>query len=159
MSYAQLLSSVEIFADLNADQIAKIERMSKVVVFRKGEVIFEENSPSNEFYIIVKGTVDIQLDPDLIIREADAHEPHTIVTLRRGQSFGEVALVDHGVRSASSISSSRNCILLMISRNDFMNLLQQDLEMGFTVMKNLASDLCFKIRNTNLMVREGLIAS
>jgi CRP-like cAMP-binding protein len=77
--------------------------------------------------------------------------------LRRGQSFGEIALVDEGVRSATAKSNERNCKLLMITRGDFMRLLNEDLEMGFTVMQNVAADLCFKIRNTNLKVREALL--
>ncbi len=157
MSYKELLSMVNIFADLTNEQIEKIESVCKVLVFRKDEIIFEERSPSKEFYIIVKGSVDIQLDPDLSQTGGDKPNPQTLVTLKRGQAFGEIALVDEGVRSATVKSNEKNCKLLMITRGDFMRLLNEDLEMGFTVMQNVAADLCFKIRNTNLKVREALL--
>jgi CRP-like cAMP-binding protein len=157
MRYVQLLSTVEIFADLNENQIEKIDQVCIDKTFRQGEIIFQENSPSKEFYIIVKGKVDIQISPDLIVSGEGKHEPRTIASLTRGQSFGEVALVDQGVRSASAIADSDLCKVLMISRDDFINLLKQDLEMGFIVMQNLATDLCFKIRNTNILLREGLL--
>ena len=155
MRYVQLLSTVEIFADLNENQIEKIDQVCIDKTFRQGEIIFQENSPSKEFYIIVKGKVDIQISSDMIVSGEGKHEPRTIASLTRGQSFGEVALVDQGVRSASAIADSDLCKVLIISRDDFINLLKQDLEMGFIVMQNLAADLCFKIRSSNIMLREG----
>jgi CRP-like cAMP-binding protein len=158
MRYEQLLSSVEIFAELNPMQIEKIENVCTELNFNQGDVIFEENSPSKEFYIVVKGKVNITLNPDLIAGGEERHEPQIIATLGRGQSFGEVALVDEGVRSASAVAGSPHCKLLMISRADLMRLLGLDLEMGFIVMQNLAADLCFKLRNTNLQLRESHLA-
>lgn len=155
MRYEQLLSTVEIFDELNPMHIEKIENVCTELNFNQGDVIFEENSPSKEFYIIVKGQVNITLNPDLIVGGEEHHKPQIIATLGRGQSFGEVALVDEGVRSASAIAGSPHCKLLMISRVDLMRLLGLDLEMGFIVMKNLAADLCFKLRNTNLQLRES----
>jgi CRP-like cAMP-binding protein len=153
--YEQLLSSVEIFTELNPMQIEKIESVCTEKNFKQGDLIFKENSPSKEFYIIVKGQVYITLNPDLIAAGNERHEPQIIATLGRGQSFGEVALVDEGVRSASAIAGSPFCKLLMISRSDLMRLTALDLEMGFIVMRNLAADLCFKLRNTNLQLRES----
>lgn len=157
MSYKDVISMVNIFADLTDEQIAKIESVCKILMFRKDEIIFEERSPSKEFYIIVKGSVDIQLDPNLIASGGDSHKPHTIGTLQHGQSFGEIALVDEGARSATVKSNEENCKLLLITRGDFMRLLDEDREMGFVVMQNLAVDLCFKIRNTNMKIREAPI--
>ena len=159
MSYAQLLASVEIFHDLNLEQVKKIEALCKLKKFKKNQIIFEENSPSKEFYVIVEGTVDILLDPNLILDSSqEKQELKTIASLRRGQSFGEVALVDLGVRSASAKAKTRKTKVLQINRNDLMQLMKEDLDLGFIVMQNLAADLCFKIRNTNLRVREALLA-
>jgi CRP-like cAMP-binding protein len=155
MRYEQLLSSVEIFTELNPFQIEKIENVCTELNYQEGEVIFEENSPSKEFYIIVKGQVNITLNPDLIVGGEQSHEARIISTLGRGQSFGEIALLDEGVRSASAIAGSPLCKVLMISRVEFMRLMGLDLEMGFIVMRNLAADLCFKLRNTNLQLRES----
>lgn len=157
MRYVELLSMVEIFADLNEEQIEKIDQVCVEKIFKQGETIFQENSPSKEFYIIVKGKVDIQISPDFMVSGESKHKPRTIASLTRGQSFGEIALVDKGVRSASAVANSDLCKVLMISRYDFTNLLKQDLEMGFIVMQNLATDLCFKLRNTNIILRESFL--
>jgi CRP/FNR family transcriptional regulator, cyclic AMP receptor protein len=154
---AQILEKVEIFSDLTQDQLEKIYALCKEATYFQDEVIFAENSPSNEFYILLEGEVAIQLNPDMISSGKNHHAPGTVSTMFAGQSFGDIALVDQGVRSASAICRTMQCKTLIIQRNDLMDLLKQDPQMGFVVMTNLATDLCTKIRLSNLNLRGGLI--
>ena len=157
MAHTYILEQVDIFEELTSNQLELIDEICAEKGYNQGEVIFEENSPSREFYIIVDGEVDIQIDPDTIGDGSDNYLPTTIATLRRGQSFGEVAIVDPGVRTASAKCSSETCRLLMISRKDFVALLEKDYQLGYVVMRNFAVDLSVKIRQTNLLVRESLM--
>ncbi len=152
-----VLGQVDIFEELKTSHLQLIDSICAEKTCNQGELIFAENSPSNEFYIIMDGEVEIQVDPDTIGHGQNNFQPSTIAVLRRGQCFGEVALVDQGVRSASALAGTDSCKLLVINRKDFINLLREDYEMGFIVMRNLAADLSFKIRQTNLMVRESLM--
>jgi CRP-like cAMP-binding protein len=151
-----ILRQVDIFDDLSTEQLKLVDRICTAKIYSQDDIIFHENSPSKEFYIIMGGEVEIQVDPDTI-STGNNYEPSTIAILRRGQCFGEVALVDQGVRSATAKCGSETAKLLVIDREDFLQLLKQDKEMGFIVMRNLAGDLSFKIRQTNLMVRESLM--
>ena len=159
MSNPEVLEKVDIFSDLSMDQLVKISRLCREIVYFHNELIFAENSPSTEFYVILEGEVAIQINPDLVSSESDQgqHESATIAILYPGQSFGEVALVDQGLRSASAICNTMTCKTLVISRQDFMNLLKQDPEMGYKVMTNLASELCLKIRITNFNMRQAML--
>jgi len=157
MAHAYILEQVDIFDELSPGHLELIEKICEEQNFNQGEVIFEESSPSTEFYIIVDGEVDIQVDPDAIGDGTDSYEPTTIATLRRGQSFGEVAIIDPGVRSASAKCASETCRLLKIDRGDFLRLLEDDYQMGYIVMRNFAVDLSVRIRQTNLLVRESLM--
>jgi CRP-like cAMP-binding protein len=157
MTKKYILEQVDIFQDLDSGQLTLIEDICEEKSYNKGEIIFQENLASNEFYIIAEGEVEIQVDPDTIGDGSDTHQPTTIAVLRRGQSFGEVALVDPGVRSASARCRSEISKLLVIERKDFVKLLESNYEMGYTIMRNLAADLALKIRQTNLMVRESLM--
>jgi CRP/FNR family cyclic AMP-dependent transcriptional regulator len=158
MTNTYVLEQVDIFVDLTPEQLTLIDQICSEKSFNQGEVIFEENSPSREFCIIMDGEVEIQVDPDTIgDGTTDAYQPSTIAVLRRGQSFGEVAIVDPGVRSASARCRSETCKLLVIDRDDFLKLLKDDYQMGFIVMRNFAADLALKIRQTNLLVRESLM--
>ncbi len=157
MAHSYVLEQVDIFEELTSGQLDLIESVCKEKSFNQGEVIFEENSLSREFFVIVEGKVDIQIDPDTIGDGTDAYQPTTIAVLRRGQSFGEVAIVDPGVRSASAKCNSETCRLLVIDRTEFLKLLEGDFQMGYVVMRNFAADLALKIRQTNLLVRESLM--
>ncbi|MCG3207826.1 MAG: hypothetical protein FOGNACKC_01426 [Anaerolineae bacterium] len=152
-----VLEQVDILMDLTPEQLNQVEAICAEKNFSQGEVIFEENTPSREFYVIVDGDIDIQIDPDTIGDGTDNYQPTTIATLRRGQSFGEVAIVDPGLRSASAKCSSESCRLLVIDRQEFLKLLEGDYQLGYVVMRNFAADLALKIRQTNLLVRESLM--
>ena len=157
MTNKYILEQVDIFEELDSKQLALVESICHEKSYSKGEVIFEENLLSKEFYIILEGEVQIQIDPDTIGDGSDNYQPSTIAVLRRGQSFGEVALVDPGVRSASARCGSETCKLLVIDRKDFIKLLEDDYKMGYVIMRNFAADLALKVRQTNLIVRESLM--
>jgi len=157
MAHTYILEQVDIFEELSPSQLELIDNICTEKSYNQDEVVFEENSLSREFYVIMDGEVEIQVDPDTIGTGGDNYEPTTIATLRRGQSFGEVAIVDPGVRSASAKCGTETCRLLEIGRADFLELFEGDYQMGYIVMRNFAADLSLKIRQTNLLVRESLM--
>jgi CRP/FNR family cyclic AMP-dependent transcriptional regulator len=160
MPYSELLEQTEIFADLDAERLRRISKLCTERRFEKGDIIFHENTNSDELYVILQGEVEIQVDPKTLgISTAESPGPSTIATLRRDQSFGEIALVDEGVRSASARCAAPGTRLLVIQRNDLIRLCNEDFEMGYILMRNMATDLAFKIRQTDMMVREQLLWS
>lgn len=77
--------------------------------------------------------------------------------LRRGQSFGEMALVDEGLRSASARAAQKDTRLIMMQRDKLIILCETYPQLGYRLMHNLAADLAMKIRNTDLRIREQLL--
>ena len=125
---------------------------------KPGEMIFFEGSKSDELYIIADGVVDILVNPDLVSDNPEEnHNPVKIATLRRGQSFGEIALVDQGLRSASAKTVHENTHLLIIPRDKLIAVCEEHPDLGYRLMLNLAADLALKIRSTGLLVREELL--
>jgi CRP-like cAMP-binding protein len=77
--------------------------------------------------------------------------------MRRGQSFGELALVDEGLRSATARVSDKETKLLVISRENLIMLCETYPQLGYRLMYNLAADLAMKMRNTDLRIREKIL--
>ncbi len=155
MSVAPLLQHADIFDELTSTQLELVSSICDERHYHAGDVIFEENTIGEEMYVIASGTVEIQVDPALIGTES-TQGAFTIATFRRGQVFGEVSLVDEGLRSASARCSENNTHLVVIPRERLMLLCDQYPTLGYKLMRNLAADLAMKIRHTDLQVREQL---
>ena len=122
------LRDADIFYNLSPDQLDRIAAICTEVSLSQGTVLFEENSPGDELYLISRGAVDILVDPAMLGLETDIN-PTTVATLRIGRR-------------------------LLIRRDDLIRLCEEDYKLGYMIMRNIAADLAFKIRGTDLMVRE-----
>jgi CRP/FNR family transcriptional regulator, cyclic AMP receptor protein len=156
MTITSVLKQADIFYELTNTQLELVASICQEKAYQQNELVFAENTPGNALYIIAEGEVDIQVDP-AIIGGSTTLGLQTIATLRRGQSFGEVAMVDEGVRSAAACCTQPNTRLLIIPREKLMLLCDTYPQLGYRLMRNLAADLAMKIRNTDLQVREHLI--
>lgn len=158
MSLANILKQTDIFYELTPTQLELVASLCQERRCNASDVIFEENTGSDELYIIAQGEVDIQIDPALVGDDkTKSVGAVTIATLRRGQSFGEVALVDQGLRSATARCAANNTLLLVIPRDALVVLCDTYPQLGYKLMRNLAADLALKIRSTDLRVREQLL--
>ena len=158
MSFISSLKQADIFFEVTPTHLEMVAALCEERRCNAGDVIFEENASSDELYVIAQGEVDIQVDPSLVGGD-DASSPGltTIATLRRGQSFGEVALVDQGLRSASARCASDKTRLIILARDRLIGLCDANPELGYRLMRNLAADLALKIRGTDLRIREELL--
>jgi len=152
------LKQSDIFYQFTPTQLEMVANLCQEVVFQAGEVIFRENSSSQELYIITQGEVEILINPALVgIPEKNNPAESVIATMRRGQSFGEIALVDEGLRSATARAAQKDTHLLVISRDKLIMLCETYPQLGYRLMYNLAADIAMKIRNTDLRIREQLL--
>ena len=153
-----ILRQVDIFYDLSDTQLEQMATICQPVSYNAGELIFQENTASDEMYVVVRGAVEIQVDPAILGLDSPASPgPTTIAILHEGQVFGEVALVDRGLRSAAAKCAARPTQLLLIKREDLMRLCEEDYQLGYQIMRNIATALAFKIRGADLTVREQLL--
>jgi len=150
------LKQSDIFYQFTPTQLELVANLCQEVVFNAGDIIFRENSGSKELYIIAHGEIDILINPGSAGTGGGTGDA-LVVRLRRGQSFGEVALVDEGLRSASARSAQNDTRLLVIPRDKLIMLCETYPQLGYRLMYNLAADLAMKIRNTDLRIREQLL--
>ena len=107
--YINILKETDIFYNLNHTQLSLICGICDIVTYDSNEIVFEENSKGNDLFIILNGQVDIVINPRLVSnKKTSGSTLHTISTLRRGQSFGEIALLDQGLRSAGALTTKKD---------------------------------------------------
>lgn len=154
--YINILKQADIFYGMSPTQLELIDSYCQDKSFAAGEVIFPEGANSNELYIIVQGEVEILVNPALVSDQPEERESVAIATLRSGQSFGEIALVDQGLRSASAMAK-QNTRLLVLPREQLIRLCEAYPQLGYRLMYNLAADLALKMRSTDLRIRQDLL--
>ena len=151
------LKQADIFYHFTPAQLEMVANLCLERTFSMGEDVVDEGAGTKDLYIISHGEVEILVNPALV----GGPEIHaglvTIATLRRGQSFGEVALVDEGLRSATVRAATKDTRLLVISRDKLVMLCETYPQLGYRLMYNLAADLAMKIRNTDFRIRETLL--
>jgi CRP-like cAMP-binding protein len=157
VTIVNFLKQCDIFFQFTPTQLELVANICQETTYQKDDLIFKENSSSKELYVIIQGEVDIVVDPSLVGTIEEGVENRVIATMRRGQSFGEVALVDEGLRSASACASQKDTRLLIIPRDKLIMLCDTYPQLGYRLMYNLAADLAMKMRNTDLRIREQLL--
>jgi CRP/FNR family cyclic AMP-dependent transcriptional regulator len=97
-----------------------------------GEIIFRENEPGQDMYIIQKGSVKITKK----VRNIEK----TLVVLGRGEFFGEMSILNDKPRSASALTAEE-CELLVIDRRTFEAMIKGNPEIALRIIKKLAARL------------------
>jgi len=111
----QLLAKVELFAELNADELSAVASVAGTRTVAKDTVIFHGGDVADAVYVIASGKVKV------VTTSTDGKE-FILTVLGAGQVFGEMALVEEAPRSASVVTLTA-AELLAIKREDFHHLL------------------------------------
>ncbi|MFZ5878957.1 MAG: cyclic nucleotide-binding domain-containing protein [Chloroflexota bacterium] len=100
-----LLKKIHLFNGFNEDNLKDIAGRFSDVEYAEGEVIFEQGSKAEAFFLIVKGRVNI-------VRKKDGRE-HTLAYLVNNDYFGEMALVSRRPRSATVTAMQPTAVLAL----------------------------------------------
>jgi CRP/FNR family transcriptional regulator, cyclic AMP receptor protein len=97
------------------------------------EVIFEEGSVGHELFVVLEGKVDI-------VKHGGAGRT-LIVTLGKGEFFGEMAVIDGSSRSATAIAAAPNTKVMRINHARFVYLVSQQPAFALMIMDALSKRL------------------
>jgi carbonic anhydrase/acetyltransferase-like protein (isoleucine patch superfamily) len=146
----RLLRGLAVFEGLSEAELARVAAVCRKQSFKRGEVITTQGAFESETFVVRVGLVEVS------VAEGSEQPPTaatTLLSLGRGQVVGEMALVDHGPRSATVRCQSDDCDVMVIDRDAFEALCAADHHIGLVVYRNLAADLSFKLRHRHLTRR------
>jgi len=141
---AQALGGSEIADGLAPDQLAQLAMIGVMRAYSAGELICDEHERSDELFIIGGGGVEVWLNPASVGDTAGA--PRRIASLQAGQTCGELALLDGGVRSAELRAGPHGARLMAFNRAELLELCEADTAIGYQLMRNLAGALALRLR-------------
>ena len=112
----QLIFSV--FRDLPAREVTSVAGRLDPVQVAAGTVVVRQGDPADKFFIVVEGELEV-------VREEEGVE-RTVATLRKGQFFGEMAILRDLPRTAT-VRARTPTSLLAMERDEFRGLVAQSL--------------------------------
>jgi pyruvate,water dikinase len=124
----EALQQVPLFAELDRREVEQIARLFKVRRFAEGDTVIREGSGGAAFFLIDSGEATVS------IRGSE------LSTLKRGDHFGEIALIDEGQRLAT-ITASSELVCYGLTFWEFRPLVHSNGAIGWKLLQSMAKML------------------
>ena len=134
------LKKIHLFYGLEDDELRAIAEEMEEFSYPKGEVVFQQESKSESFYMIYSGSVRI-------VRKVQDKEQQLAV-LVKNDYFGEMGLIARRKRSGT-VTATSDSLLLVLTRKDFETLFKSSPQLRLNLdvavrSRKLARSLRFK---------------
>jgi CRP/FNR family transcriptional regulator, cyclic AMP receptor protein len=139
------LRRVKVFAGLADEQLTRLVKYMELVEAKPFEQLVRFGTPGDAMYLILQGEVRVRMMVE--------GKESIIATLGSGDFFGEIALFDHGPRSADVITNAES-ILLRFSAAAFEKVTRSEPELAAPFLLAMGKTLASRIRADNKRFRE-----
>jgi CRP/FNR family cyclic AMP-dependent transcriptional regulator len=132
-SMTDALAGVPLFAGLDEAGLAGLVQGMRARRFRRGETVFHVGDPGDALFIVISGSIKITLP-------AESGDEAILATLRPGDFFGELALLDGAPRSATAIAIEPTETYIL-ARDRFRELIATEPVMREALLATLAAEV------------------
>ncbi len=144
-----LLKKVFILQDLEESELHQVLAAAVPCAFPADVVLMAEGEPGDVMYIMLEGEVAVIKRLILQVSEdAPLEKVMTRLNAQDGVIFGEMALIENDVRSAT-VSTLTPCRLLELSKDRFFDLLHQQPAMGVKMLLRLGQLFSQRLRKSS----------
>ena len=151
MEEIPFLKAVPILRDLDEEELGRFLKIARRVRFPRGSAILTEGQTGETMYIMEEGTVEISKILVLIQGQESTRDRDKVLTKLSADNhaiFGEVALFEQSKRTAT-VTALTDCVLLEISKTDFVRLAEENPRLGYKISRNVAQLLCSRLRKAD----------
>lgn len=136
-----ILRRISLFEQCSYNEMVKILSIVRIRSFKPGEVIIQEDTVGDEFFVLLLGRLQV------------LKGGQELLTIAPGSPFGEVGLLEDVPRSATvqALDLSR---VMLIRRHDFYDLLEQEPQMAVKLMRSFLLLLSHRLRVTSSALME-----
>ena len=139
------LAQVGVLTGFSASDLKIIEPYLKRASYPAGAVVFRENEVGDEVLMVIRGTASAYLQtPNTNIR---------LATFAPGTIFGELAILDEGVRSATVIAD-KELACRALTTSDFAALSATSPSVAIRLLAAIARELSGRLRTANRTIHQ-----
>ena len=139
-SVLPVLSDIAIWGGVSDRQRDKIFRRLEMGTFKKGEHVFQKGDEPSHIYIVKTGSIVLQITNEKVIL--------TKKTLTAGECFGEASLMSMQ-RHTTTATALEDSEVLVLSKQAFLQLKDEDIELFALLMMNIARELARRLNLTD----------
>lgn len=132
--YGALARQVELFRGISPEDVHKILHKGMTMTAQRGQTIFHKGTTGNHMYIILGGSV--------ALFDGKKH----LATLRTGDLFGEMALINNEPRSATAVAAE-DSMLFALDETTFQKLMTKTV--AIRMLLNIIATLSHRLRKAN----------
>jgi len=122
------LRAIPLFMACSEKQLQFIATRVEELDFKAGKVLCQQGKSGGEFFIVLSGEAEVERDGKVVD------------TIRTGDHFGEISLIDDGPRTAT-VTARTPLRCLVLSPRQFQDVLHQDAEIAVHILRDVTKRL------------------
>lgn len=138
----EVLEGMPLFGKLNERELLRVMQVANARPYIPGEVVIREGDKGDELFIVLTGQVKVT--------RGDA----VLSTLKKGEHFGEMALIRATPRSAT-VTSDGASEIIGIKRADFFDILRTEHELSVKLLWQFLGVLADRLDQTSRDLRNA----
>jgi CRP/FNR family transcriptional regulator len=150
MIKTDLLKQQVLLEDLDSEGLNKISKIIKKYSLKKGEQLFKEKDETKGLWLIHSGKIEIS-------RVTADGWRQTLAVLTPGHFFGELSIIENRRHVASAVAIEET-ELLLLPKEDFERLFQEDMPLACNIIKRIAIVMSKNLRRMNDKFLSALIS-
>jgi CRP-like cAMP-binding protein len=121
----ELIKRVPLFAHCSKKELGLVAQIADEIDLAEGKTLMREGDRGREFFVLVEGSADVR------------RRNRKVNTLKRGDFFGEIALVSQRPRTAT-VTTTSPVRALVVTEQSFRSLLDRAPDVQRKVLQALA---------------------
>ncbi|TNF32808.1 MAG: cyclic nucleotide-binding domain-containing protein [Gammaproteobacteria bacterium] len=140
-SLTLLIAEIPLFSDLDYEETDTIQKMLDLRSIKGGSLIYAQGEHADSMCCVIEGELEV-------VKQLKEGGERLLTTLSKGDSVGEMALIDGLTRSAN-IRAKTNARILILKRDDFNKLIKLHPQISIKILKQIARRLSMNLRKTS----------
>jgi len=136
----ELLQRMPIFGGIKTEILQFLLGLCPIVSMPTDEFFFRESDQGDSMFVLEKGKA--------AVLKSWRGRDHLLQTLKEGDCFGEMAVMDHCPRSAS-VRAVENCSAIRISAANLYRVYAQDLKQFALIQMNMGREVSRRLRDAD----------
>ena len=125
--WAEVLATFPVFSGLDKRHLRKLARQATLAEYSRGDVVIATGDPGDSLYVILSGS-------------AMARGKPAARTLRTGDYFGELGLLDGVARSATVVATDELHVM-KLPRRSLLRAVERDPSISLRMLSTLGSQI------------------